>query len=658
MMTRPTPGLSLIRRGTLAAGLCVFFTAAAAPEGRIQSITLSSGGMAEIHRQTPVAADGVVRIQVPLEQVDDILKSVVVRDPAGQIVGMNLDGLAPVDETFGRLPFSAADLASVAKLAAAMQGVSVRAASRGRTVEGIILGVAPLNEGKADEAAVQVLSVMTPTGQIQALTLAADATLDILDQAMRDKLQAAAQVSGRGRTENVRELAIALTGAEQRDVAVSYVVSAPVWKTAFRLLLAPTGARLQAWAVLENATGEDWRDIDLTLSSGAPVMLSQALHQRYWHQRPQVPVAAVTAQPPQPDRTAQRKSAEATQMAMRPAAAVGRAAMAERAPAPAPVARPAEAAVSQEGQISATYRLPHPVNLPAGQTLAVPYIDAPLPAESVSLFQPARGSVHPIAAVILENTTAASLPPGILTVYDEHGGHVGDAQLLGIPVGETRIASFAEDRKVEVTADASPVDRITQVSIADGVLHAVRLSRLTTTYNVKGASDAPRTVIVEHPRRSGWRFASEALTGETPTHYRLRIHLEPGATGTVNAVAERQESERIILADTNTDTLLFWSGNAADPETAQRLKTLAERRRTLARSEQRENTLEGDLKRAVGNQARIRENLSAVQPDSTLGQRYTEMLAKEEDRIAALTEQLNAAQAETAKLKSDLSVDF
>lgn len=647
----------------LATGLLLFFTMAVTPaEGRIQAITLSAGGMAEVHRQARVTAEGALRLEVPLEQVDDILKSLIVRDEVAQVVSMTLEGLAPVEETFARAPFTPADLVSVWKLASALQGVPVRVASRGRTAEGVVLGVAQVPEADGDgddEPTMPALSVLATSGQIQSLTLAADASIDILDASVLEKLRATASIVGRARTEQARELTITLSGSEERNVTMSYVVAAPVWKSAFRLLLGPESARLQAWAVVENATGEDWQDVDLTLSSGAPVMLAQALHRRYWHQRPQVPVATGAAQPPRPDRATQRKAGDMVSRAMPSVAAIGGVAAERAAPAPAPMASPTQgAATPQESQVAAAYRLPHPVTLPAGQTLASPYIDAKLPAESVSVFQPDRSSIHPIAAVILENTTRASLPPGILTVYDEDGRHVGDAHLSGIPVGETRIASFAEDRKVEVATDARPVDRITKISIVDGVLHAARLSRVTTTYNIKGASDAARTVVVEHPRRTNWRFAAEALDGETPDHYRLRIRLEPGATGALYAVEERQDSEEVVLTDMSTDTLLFWSGSAADPETARQLQTLAERRRELARAQQREAAINRELERIVANQARIRDNLSAVRPDSALAQRYTEMLAQEEDRIATQTEMLKAAQTETASLRQALTADL
>lgn len=652
---------------------------AAAPDGanvaggnvadnRIESLTLSSGGMAEIHRRAQVDGNGVVRIDAPLAQVDDILKSLVVRDANGQVGGMALDGLSPMEETFDRLPFKADDMGSVATLAGALQGVKIRMTSGGRSVEGMSLGVSAqaITEGTAQRME-QWLTVMTDAGQAQTLRLGADATLDILDPVMRDKLQQAAQVSGRWRTDTTRSIAITLSGKGERSVDIDYVVSAPVWKTAYRLMTTDQNtARMQAWAVLENATGEDWNNVAVTLSSGAPVMFSQPLLARHWNERQQLAVSASTATPGRLDNTAQT---DAVRGEMAEANSAKRASPRAFAPPPPPspapvmaesaggavaVSAPAAAATSQEGQTSASYRLPAPVTLQAGRTLSVPFIDADLPAERLSVFQPERRSVHPIAAVLMKNTTKSSLPPGILTVYNAQDGHVGDAQMPALPAGEDRMASFAEDRKVTVTTESKPQEQITQIVLADGVLRATRLNRLITTYAIKGAVDAPRTVLVEHPRRTGWTLTSEALTGATPSHHRLRTSIPAGGTAKVEAVAERSDVQQVVLLDADPSTLFRWSGSAADPKTAAQLKELAERRMRLSQAEADVAAIAEEHEQAVAGQARIRDNLAAVPADSSLGQRYTKALGEEEDRIGAIEKRRQQAQAKVQTLRREL----
>ncbi|WP_246249137.1 DUF4139 domain-containing protein [Chelativorans alearense] len=647
-------------------GAAAIFLALAAPvmaEGasgsRIEAITLSSGGLAEVHRSAPVDGSGTLRIDVPLEQVDDILKSLLVRDPAGAIGAVTLDGLSPVEETFRRLPFTPEEMGSLPDLAASLQGVGVRASSGGRTVEGVVLGVGTRQAGEGETSRTErILSVMTDSGGIEVLNLGADAVLDILDEAMREKVREAASVSGRGRTDDIRSIAIELSGEGSRAVGLSYVVPAPVWKTAYRLVTGGEGtARLQAWAVIENATGEDWQNVALTLSSGAPVTLAQRLHQRYWHERPEVPVTVGSATPPRPDAAKAMSMAEedgAAGFDMRQQMmAAPEAVMSAEMPASAPIGR----AVAEEGETTATYRLPSPVDLAAGQTLSVPFVDEEVPAERVSVFQPERNDTHPVAALFLENATAASLPPGLLTVYDDRDGYIGDAQLTGLPAGESRMASFAADRKVEVTTQSQPRETVSRIAIVDGTVRATRLSRLVTTYSVKGAADAPRTLIIEHPRRNGWRFSSGALDSATPSHHRLRVEIAAGGTAEVVATAERSDTEVFALLNAEADALFGWSGAAADPDTASKLAELAELRQQAAEAARAVDDMERDLERAADSQARIRDNLAAVPADSTLGQRYVSMLEEEENRIAGLTDRRREAEARAKGLEEQVA-DF
>ncbi|MBU4609609.1 DUF4139 domain-containing protein [Achromobacter sp. GG226] len=634
-----------------------------APTSRIDRITLSAGGMAEIHRQAQVDGPATLSIETPLRQVDDILKSLLVTDPAGGVAGLTLDGLSPVEETFARLPFTAEQMGSVPHLANALAGTRVRATSGGRAVEGVVLGVAnpdaesqPGTDGNPPP--LPVLSVLADNGSIQVLRLGGDTVLDIRDEAMRTRLREAAAVRGRARADDVRRIGVELPGTTARTVELAYVVAAPVWKTAYRLLTEADGkVRLQAWAVLENATGEDWDRVHVTLSSGAPVMLSQRLHQRYWHERPDIPVQVGATAPPRVDDTRARGgmgAAGAPARMARPAPAPVMAEAAMAPPPPAPSAS-AQAADAQEGDTVVSFALPQPVTLPAGQTLSVPFIDQSVPGERLSVFQPERGRVHPVAAVMLENATATSLPAGILTVYDTTGAHAGDAQLAGIPAGESRLASFAEDRKVTITTDTTPEERVSDVRIAEGVLQANRLLRRKTTYTIQGAADAPRVVVIEHPRRSGWKFASLAATSETPTHHRLRAEVPAGGTATLEAVAERTEATTLALVSAEPDVLMRWSGAASDDATRKTLTALAEARRALAQAQARVDESEAQLDEAAADQARVRENLGAVPADSALGQRYLKMLEDEETRIAELREARTGAVAERDRLRKSLA---
>ena len=72
--------------------------------------------------------------------------------------------------------------------------------------------------------------------------------------------------------EEVTNLEVRLGGGG--NLTVSYAVPTPSWQAVYRIVLpddqAAGEALLQAWAVVHNASGEDWEDVQLTLATGAP----------------------------------------------------------------------------------------------------------------------------------------------------------------------------------------------------------------------------------------------------------------------------------------------------------------------------------------------------------------------------------------------------
>jgi len=69
---------------------------------------------------------------------------------------------------------------------------------------------------------------------------------------------------------------------------VSYAVPTPTWKAAYRVVLDDGSAHglLQAWALINNATQEDWHGVQLTLATGAPMSFATDLHTPQYVKRP------------------------------------------------------------------------------------------------------------------------------------------------------------------------------------------------------------------------------------------------------------------------------------------------------------------------------------------------------------------------------------
>ena len=642
--------------------------ALAADNGAIRSITLSSGGLAQVSRSADINSDGMIRIEVPLDQVDDILKSLVVNGSAGSVAGMSLAGPQPLQETFKGLPFTPEALSSVPSLLTSMQGARVSVTSGGKTVEGNILGIETRKSG--DKAAAYLLTVIDRDGAVETLALGEDASVRLEDAELRAKIAKAAAAIDQGKNDRTRTIDIKVNGVKDGSaVGLTYVVPSPIWKTAYKVVIDEKNkARLQAWTVLENASGEDWKGVKLTLTSAEPVTLKQGLHQLYWRERQEVPVNTASNNIPDLDsgdlsnrqRLASSTAAPAPAGAMRPAAKRISDAPAYEADELARPAEPMQVAAGDpttatESDISATFELPGTYDLANGDTLSVPIMDADVEADMVDMYRAGNAYRNPIAAVMLKNSTGVSMPAGILTLYDGKTGYVGDSQMSALPKDDTRLASFATDRKVTISEQQTPTEEIASLKVVDGVMNATVKYRQTTTYTVSGALDGERTVVIEHPIRDGWSFSSSEGFGKTATHQRLKAVVPAGTEKVLTAVDEQLQSSSYALVDAEPDMLLGWSASAHEKALTDKLTNLADARKRQVAVQNDLERLDSEIEKTTSEQERIRQNLGAVPDNSDLKKRYLKALANSEDQIATLNERRDAAQAESDRRGNDVA---
>jgi len=608
-------------------------TACAAVNGPVKSVTLSSGGLAEIVRSAEVGSDSEITIEVPLDQIDDVLKSLVVRDNEGRVKNLSLAGPNPLEETFRTLPFKASDLSSMPKLLDAIKGTRVKAGEK----EGVVLGVAA-SEGEKTAKTWQ-LSLMTDDGEI-AMAPLPGTKVEILDATVKAKLKTAMDVIAKGNTDGARTVTLKLDGSTDREVDISYVVPAPIWKTSYRLVTGKEGeVRLQAWAVFENASGEDWNGVGVTLSSGKPVTLKQALHQHFMRDRTEVPVDTAAASLPAgalAKPMVARRDFNGASLAER---APMMDAMVAQVPAPAPFSMAGgQQANAAEQDVTSTFALKGMYDIKNGDTISVPLIDQGVKAEMVSLYRAGMASEHPVAAALIENNAGISLPPGIMTVYDDKVGYVGDAQINGLPREQKQSVSFAVDQKVNVAAAIKTDQRIVSLKVIDGMIHTKSSTVETATYDITGAQDGGRTVVIEVPKRTGWTFKAEGQDEATVSDYRIKAKLLPGESKTVETRFEIVNDEMISLIDADAFTLMSWQQAAVDAETKAKLVELADARRSQNDAQVRLQVLDQDYTRAAEEQARVRDNLQAVGEGDTKN-RFDKQLNVLEDRLGSIEDQ-------------------
>src|SRR5579863_4915521 len=92
----------------------------------LKRVVLSTGGVGYFEYEATVEGDATLSLDVPLDQVDDVLKSLVVYDAAGTAGEITLPGREPLNQSFADLPFTRAALQSEVALLNALQGAEIR----------------------------------------------------------------------------------------------------------------------------------------------------------------------------------------------------------------------------------------------------------------------------------------------------------------------------------------------------------------------------------------------------------------------------------------------------------------------------------------------------------------------------------------------------
>jgi hypothetical protein len=504
-------------------------------------------------------------------------------------------------------------------------------------------------------------------------------TLQFTDPQAKAQIDRALRGLSENRAKERRKLSLDILGDGTRDIALSYVVSAPVWKTSYRLVLPRDGAKakLQGWAVVENLTGGDWKDVELTLVSGNPVALRQALYTAFFSDRIEVPVTAGQKLLPKQDDSDSTTPALSARMASAPQMAglvAPRQMEAQRyrsgrsfeaappaggAPPPPPLpdtlGSAAMAAEAEEAPTQLLYRFPSRISLATGHTMMVPFLDREISASRTWLYQPDTHARRPLAAVRLRNDGDATLPAGIVTTFESAGegatNFVGDAQLPLLPKGTFKFVTLALDTKTDIRREDQGVQRTTLGKSINGELTITTRSRRTVAYEVTPPVEEDREVIVEEPRAAGWSpSADQQEIEETPTRFRFKIDAPKGKTAKSTLVLERTDRRVVHLTSLAPEQILTTIQGLENESAALKaaMTRLGETIGEINRARAQRNQLEAERKKIGEDQERIRRNLGSVGSNSDLGRRYLETLKTQEERLSVIGRSEQLLDAEIA----------
>ncbi len=675
---------------------------AAEQEFPVTRVILSTSGMAHFEHSAHISKDTDMTLPVRFEQVDDVLKSLVVFDPAGQLGGVTLPGRSPLKHFFRDLPFRPQDLNSLVNLLNAYKGAQINAKYGNEHVSGALVNITEEETVYPDsETSVtrHRISLLTAAG-IKQYILEDLTTIDFADEKIRAQLADALDAVREHATRDRRVLSLRILGNKPRDVTVAYVVNAPLWKAAYRAVLPSEDGQegfVQGWAIVENMTDSDWKDVSLSLVSGNPVTYRQQLYQSYYVDRPELPVEVFGRVMPRTD-TGTVATAEQTdrnfssrssgyggrgvmkaKRAMAPASAAPMAMMDMAGAPPMPmemmaeeelggyemdnIAQAANAGQSSEATTQVLFRFPHKFDLRAGQTMMLPFVSRKLEMEKLALYQPDTHATHPLAAVRIKNDSDSGFPPGILTLYEENtalkgSSFVGDASLPILAQGEDRLISYALDSKTQIDRKTTNHSTEGRVTIAKGIMRTAIQYRAETAYTIKAPAAEGRTVLVEHPRMPEYKLVSPdpKEVEVTATHYRLKTKVKAGEVANLKVVLERDGYQSVHIANLSAGQMSSYAAGRGklDKKTRAVFAKLAEMRASLHNEQEEVNNLNRKRQDAFQNQKRLRENIRSLSGNPSSQKRYLERLDTEENLLEELEKRIESATERMRKKQEEM----
>lgn len=459
-------------------------------------------------------------------------------------------------------------------------------------------------------------------------------------------------------------------------------MEAPVWKASYRLDMGTDKAAFQAWAIIDNSTDLDWKDITLTLTTGRPVGFTQNLYTPYYTYRPEVPLAIAQAAEAETfdsaDKDVQYRNAMPMPLAANPTPMMRKESYkyesAEYDEAKYDDLNDENTSAYFENQAEAgntgemfAFTPSKAVTLERQQSTMIPLTLASLPAEKYSVFSsiPYNEGVNPKFCISIENISGLKLPAGPITVFDG-GEYSGDALLEFLPEAEKRLIAYGDDIEVTGSKRGDSTRTIETVKMTDGIMTISYRQVKSTTYLIRNTDKKERTVIVEHAKNAGFELTTkEALAETTANKYRFKFKAASN-TGTELKVEESRiyrSAQKIF--DMNSNTFISYAANSEIPEKIRKaFASIITEKEKVSAAEKALKTLQNRQTEIAKEQDRVRRNLEAVGSESQQGRAFLTKLLKLETEldelktdIAAATEQLNKAQQDFTAFVKKIKVD-
>jgi hypothetical protein len=645
----------------------------------IREIILYKSGVGYFERAGTLSPGESARLDFKATDMNDVLKSLTLQDrDGGKVTGLRYDSSETLEQKLSEFPFTILNTGPLSSFLGQMKGARVELKFSAETVSGTIVSarLAVSEDKKIDREQVVLL---LDSGDLRTLDLAAASSIRFADPKLQAQLKDYLAVFNQSRSKEKRSIYIDSSDAKERQIAASYMIPSPVWKSSYRLIFdEKSDSTLEGWAIIDNTTGEDWNNVQLAVVSGRPVsFISQLYEPKY--------LARQTVDLPE-------------DQAARPVVyggVIGGAVDSIASPAPPPPAAQAPASgrnfksLARLGTGSAgmsitenmgvrestmvtnvaaadlgelfEYRFSTPVTVKKDESAMLPFLQQKINSRKLLIYSENYGE-HPMNAAELTNSTGKTLDGGPITVFDAQS-YAGEALMTTLKTGDKRLISYAVDLGTRITTKFdSTGNLVREIHVNRGTLTTRLAQQEMRTFTIRNVDQKSKTLIIEHPERPGFRLLNQKPSETTSDAYRFEVKLGPGVTQKFEVSEEQLFNNTFEVSSLTPDVLLTYVQNKAISEPGRRqLQQILDLKRQIADTDNQIHQADSEITTLVNDQDRVRKNiqsLNQVSGQQEQVQKYARQLATQESQLATLRDHASDLKKQRSTSESNLNAQI
>ncbi len=558
----------------------------------VKKVVIYKNGISYVERETTLNGSGQVSLKFKARQMRDVLKTLfAVPLQEGFIQNIDYQTEDPISKKLEDIYISLPNINTLSELLKSFQSIKIKIArgedSESVTVLGLEIKKTQTKEGSIIEE--PLLIYLDSSGRVASMDISA-LSFTIEDEKMKKDFEKLLQVLNSSKYADQKNISIYYKNFENSPLRVGYVIESPIWKTTYRLFLdSKPSALLQSFAIVENNTLDDWKDVNIVLVGSGPFSYLVDLYTTIIPSRPTISIeelfGIMKGKPPMiyyderfqyPSRFRKKDMkknvrAESEEVEQR-VASLDRAMPQQLGE----IVTKGLQALSRGKELGEyfSYEITQPVTILSGNAGLVNILTENIEGEKIVYYDEAQ-SPDVFNAFYLKNNTKKVLDNGFVTFF-EGESTVGEGYLkTQLKSNDKEIITYGIEKSINVeTKMGSTRSGYTSVKLVNGILTAQYYYYDEKKYKIFNKSQKPYTMIIDYHKRNDMELVQPTdatIREDLPNIYRFRIDLQPNFTTEFKVVERKLMYEYIGFDMSNIERIAYFLASEKLTPTAKKV---------------------------------------------------------------------------------------